>query len=82
MIRDWYLEQLMADKENQVVYQELMAANPSLNQTLTLFCREAKEKVYSFKTERPIFSLGISARCSYPGKSWIICSAPFRSRIF
>lgn len=50
MIRDWYLEQLMADKENQVVYQELMAANPSLNQTLTLFCREAKEKVYSFKT--------------------------------
>ncbi len=49
MIRDWYLEKLMADRENQIVYQELTAANPTLNQTLTLFCREAKEKVYSFK---------------------------------
>lgn len=59
MIRDWYLEQLMRDRENLIVYQELMAANPSLNQGLTLLCRRAKEQVCSYKNGKSRIYFGL-----------------------
>ncbi|MCC8029672.1 MAG: hypothetical protein LIO75_07760 [Lachnospiraceae bacterium] len=50
IIRDWYLDQLLKDRENLAVYQELVCANPTLDKTLTMFCRGAKEQIYSYKT--------------------------------
>ncbi|MCD8111042.1 MAG: hypothetical protein LUE14_13320 [Clostridiales bacterium] len=59
IIRDWYLEQLMRDRENLIVYQELMAANPSLNHGLTLLCRRAKEQVCSYKNGKSRIYFGL-----------------------
>ncbi|MCD8132672.1 MAG: hypothetical protein LUE19_02310 [Clostridiales bacterium] len=50
IIRDWYLDQLLKDRENLAVYQELVCANPTLDKTLTMFCRGAKEQIYSYKS--------------------------------
>lgn len=47
LIRKWYLDKLSEDKEDWGVYQGLIEDNPAMEETLTLSCRMAKEKVYS-----------------------------------
>lgn len=47
LIRDWYLEKIKEDPDDWAVYQELVELNPTVNQSLALCCRLAKEKVFS-----------------------------------
>ena len=47
MIRDWYLEQLRQNLANWAIYQDLVKANPTIPNALTLACRLAKEQLYS-----------------------------------
>lgn len=52
MIRECYLENLRRDPENWMVYEKLIALNPSLEKALALSCRRAKEEVYSVKAQK------------------------------
>lgn len=47
LIRAWYLEKIKEDPDDWEVYQELAELNPTVDQSLALCCRLAKEKVFS-----------------------------------
>ena len=52
LIRDWYIGNLAKDPADWAAFQEMLDLNKTLDQTLTLFCRIAKEKVFSLKAHK------------------------------
>lgn len=52
MIRERYLENMRRNSEDWMVYEKLIALNPSLEKALALSCRRAKEEIYSVKAQK------------------------------